>query len=87
MSNPKDPNSNDAPAEDSSESHLRGDVLSSSEEATAADHVTYKQSRNPDTELHLNGEDDSLYNDGLDLDDDIDSLAGTDGSTPGGVKG
>ena len=54
---------------------------------SAVDHVDYKKSRNPDTELHLNGEDDSLYDDGLDLDDDTDTLAGTDGNTPGGVKG
>ena len=53
----------------------------------AADHVSYKKSRNPDAELHLDGEDDSLYNDGLDIGEDTDTLAGTDGKTPGGVKG
>ena len=87
MSNPKNPNSIDAPAAESSEARLRGDELASSEEKLAVDHVSYKKSRNPDTELHLNGEDDSLYDDGLDLDDDTDTLAGTDGGTPGGVKG
>ena len=87
MSNPKDPKSSDAPAGEAQEPHLRGNELESAEDKLAADHVTYKQSRNPDTELHLNGEDDSLYNDGLDIDDDADTLAGTDGKTPGGVKG
>jgi hypothetical protein len=87
MSNPKDPKSSDAPAADTSESHLRGNALSSSEDQMAADHVAYKKARNPDTELRLNGEDDSLYEDGLDLDDDTDTLAGTDGGAPGGAKG
>jgi hypothetical protein len=87
MSNPKDPKSSDVPAGESKEPRLRGNEVASAEEKIAVDHVTYKQSRNPDTDLHLDGEDDGLYQDGLDLDDDTDTLAGTDGKTPGGVKG
>jgi hypothetical protein len=35
----------------------------------------------------MDGEDDSLYNDGLDVGDDSESLAGTDGNAPKGIKG
>ncbi len=87
MSNPKDPKSSDAPGGEAKEPRLRGTELTSAEDKSAADHVAYKMSRNPDAELHLDGEDDSLYNDGLDVGDDGETLAGTDGKTPGGVKG
>jgi hypothetical protein len=87
MSNPKDLKSSDVPAAEANDSRLRGAELEGADQKVAVDHVNYKKSRNPDTELHLDGEDDSLYNDGLDIDDDADTLAGTDGSTPGGVKG
>ncbi len=90
MSDPKDPKSSDAPAgpaDDPTASRLRGAELEGADQRDAVDHVSYKKSRNPDTELHLDGEDDSLYDDGLDIDDNTDTLAGTDGKTPGGVKG
>ncbi len=90
MSNPKDPKSSDlptGPAADAKEPRLRGAELEGADQKNAADHATYEKARNPDTELHLDGEDDSLYNDGLDVGDDDDTLAGTDGNTPGGVKG
>ena len=39
---------------------------------------------NPDTELHLDGESDSLYSDGLDVEDDSgETLAGTRGDSSG----
>jgi hypothetical protein len=63
------------------ESKLRVIALKGSEQKAAADHVEYEMERNPDTELHLDGETDSLYNDGLDLDEDFDTLAGTHGSS------
>jgi hypothetical protein len=34
-----------------------------------------------DTELHFDGETDSLYSHGLDLEEDVDTLAGTHGSS------
>lgn len=47
----------------------------------------YEKTRNPDTELRLDGEKDSLYDDGLDIDEDTDTLAGTRGSSPpSGIK-
>lgn len=67
-----------------SERKLRGSALKASEQKSAADHTTYEERRNPDTELHLDDEKDSLYHDGLDLDDDSgDTLAGTRGDSAG----
>jgi hypothetical protein len=68
-----------------SERKLRGNALNGSEQKSAADHTAYEERRNPDTELNLDdGDKDSLYNDGLDLDDDSgETLAGTRGSSSG----
>jgi len=76
---------NDPPTPDSApETKLRGAALQGSEQRKAADHSTYEKTRNPDTELHLDGESDSLYNDGLDIEEDSDdTLAGTRGSSSG----
>ena len=63
------------------ERQLRGIALKGSEQKAVADHVEYETGRNPDTELHLDGETDSLYSDGLDLEEDFDTLAGTHGSS------
>jgi hypothetical protein len=66
------------------ERKLRGSALSGSEQKSSADHTTYEERRNPDTELHLDGETDSLYHDGLDLEDDSgETLAGTRGDSAG----
>ena len=60
------------------EARLRGDSLDGAET---------KETRDPDAELRLDGEDDSLYNDGLNVGDDAESWAGTDGDAPKGIKG
>ncbi len=78
-----DANDDKAPAT-ASERKLRGRALRGSEQKSAADHTTYEEGRNPDTELHLDEEKDTLYNDGLDLEDDSgDTLAGTRGDSAG----
>jgi hypothetical protein len=41
---------------------------------------------NPDAKLRLDEEDDSLYNDGLNVDKDAAGLIGTRGQTPGIAK-
>ena len=41
---------------------------------------------NPDVELRLDEEDDSLYDDGLEVDTGAGGLAGTHGTTPGIAK-
>lgn len=66
------------------ERRLRGGELAGSEKKDAANHAAYEKRRNPDTELHLDEEPDSLYDDGLDVGgEDDDTLAGTRGSSSG----
>jgi hypothetical protein len=66
------------------ERRLRGGNLEGAEKKKAADHMSYEKRRNPDTELHLDDEPDTLYDDGLDIeDDDPDTLAGTRGPSSG----
>lgn len=83
MGNPETPKD----SKDSStaaERRLRGNSLDGAENKNAADHDSYENSRNPDTELRLDGEEDTLYDDGLDTsDDDPDTLAGTRGKSAG----
>jgi hypothetical protein len=82
MDNDNSPFDDDQQAIDTaSERKLRGIALKGSEQRAAADHVEYEARRNPDTELHLEGETGSLYRDGLDLEEDFDTFAGTDGSS------
>lgn len=71
----------------SGEDRLRGASLGGAEQKCSVEHAYYEETRNPDTELRLDGEDDSLYSDGLDVGDDSESLAGTDGIAPKGIKG
>jgi hypothetical protein len=72
----------DGPTTDSiGERKLRGIALNGSEQKAAADHVEYEMGRNPDTELHLDGEPDTLYSDGIDIEEDFDTPAGTHGSS------
>jgi hypothetical protein len=59
----------DAPDE-SGESKLRGDALAGPEQKRAVDHTTSKERRNPDAELRVDNEEDTLYNDALELEDD-----------------
>lgn len=73
-------------ANEDTEAHLRG-AVGGPEQRAAVDHTDYEKSRNPDSELRLDDEDDSLYSDGLDIGDDTEPLAGTDGDNLTGVKG
>jgi hypothetical protein len=66
---------------------LRGVALDGAEQKSSVEHAEYEKNRNPDTELRLDGEDDSLYSDGLDIGGDDESWAGTDGNAPKGIKG
>jgi hypothetical protein len=72
----------DDPASDTAdERKLRGIVLNGSEQKAAVDHSEYEGKRNPDTELRLNGASDTLYGDGIDIEGDFDTPAGTSGSS------
>jgi hypothetical protein len=79
-----DPTNQDKPTPATpAERKLRGSALRGSEQKASADHTEYEESRNPDTELHLDGEEDNLYSDGLDIENDSDTLAGTRGDSSG----
>ena len=72
----------DEPAIDiAAESRLRGIALNGSEQQAAVDHSDYETKRNPDAQLRLDGESDTLYADGIEVEDDFDTLAGTAGSS------
>ena len=63
------------------ERRLRGKALDGSEQKNAVDHTTYGKTRDPDADLHLDDEKDTLYNDGIDVEDDTETLADTRGNT------
>jgi hypothetical protein len=66
-----------ANTEPSGEDKLRGSALTGSEQKNAADHSAYDKSRNPDTVVRVDNEEDTLYSDGLEDADDTPPL-GTD---------
>ncbi len=65
-------------AESAGESELRGGSLDGSEQKRAVDHTVYKKDHNPDTVLRVDDEEDTLYQDGIELEDDTPPM-GTDG--------
>jgi hypothetical protein len=68
-----------SPIDRSSEAKLRGRALDGSEQKKAVDHTAFDKKRNTDSTLRLDGEEDTLYEDGLDLEDDSGPLTGKDG--------
>jgi len=68
-----------SPDDRSGESRLRGRALEGSEQRRAVDHTAYVKTRNTDSTLRLDDEEDTLYDDGLELDDDSPPLTGKDG--------
>jgi hypothetical protein len=60
--------------DESGESRLRGRALGGSEQKQAVDHTKYEKERNPDRVVRVDGEEDTLYNDGLELEDDTPPL-------------
>jgi hypothetical protein len=58
MENPK--------TDDAGESELRGGALDGPEQERAAGHTVYKKKHNPDTIVRVDGEPDTLYQDGID---------------------
>ena len=66
--------------EPSGENKLRGDTLAGSERKRAVDHTAYEKERNPDAVVRLDGEEDTLYDDGLDLEEGAPPLVVTPGN-------
>jgi hypothetical protein len=64
--------------DDTGETELRGEELTGSERKRAADHVTKQKQSNPDATIRLDDETDTLYEDGLDVEDNTPAM-GTDG--------
>ena len=69
----------DIPGDRTDEAHLRGGPLDGAERKKSVAHTAYEKARNPDATLHLDNEEDTLYDDGLELDDDSAPLTGKDG--------
>jgi hypothetical protein len=67
-------------AADAGEQTLRGDALDGSEQKRAADHTAYQGKRKPDRVVRVDGEADTLYQDGLDLEEDDSAPMGTSSS-------
>lgn len=86
MGNDNSPSNDEPGNEAAAEVKLRGDALMGSEQKSAADPAEYEKTRKADTELHLDGEEDTLYSDGLDIKDETDTLSGTRGTSPGLFK-
>jgi hypothetical protein len=61
------------------EPKLRGRSLAGSDQKASVDHTEYEKTQNTDTTLRLDGEEDTLYDDGLELEDDSAPLTGKDG--------
>jgi hypothetical protein len=79
MGDIKNDDGNSIPVDRSGESKLRGRALDGSEQKNAADHTDFEKTRNTDSTLRLDGEEDTLYDDGLELEDDSAPLTGKDG--------
>jgi hypothetical protein len=67
------------PIDKTGDSTLRGAALEGSEQKKSVAHTAFEKTRNPDATLHLDGEEDTLYDDGLELEDDSGPLTGKDG--------
>jgi hypothetical protein len=80
MSDSKPGNEPRDSADNVGENKLRGGALGGSERRQAADHTKYSQQRNPDTEVRVDDEEDTLYDDGLELEDDTPPLINNDGT-------
>jgi hypothetical protein len=81
MGNDNSPIDDPSTTDSAGEHKLRGGTLNGSERKSSADHVEYETRRNPDAELHLDGEADTLYTDGIDIKEDYVTPAGTRGSS------
>jgi hypothetical protein len=61
----------------SGEAKLRGVALDGSERKRAVDNAAYEEARDPDAVVHVDNEEDTLYSDGLELENDLPVLGNT----------
>jgi hypothetical protein len=83
MSNANTDNDRTDNADDAGETNLRGASIAGSERKRSADHSAYEQKRNPDKVVRVDGEEDTLYSDGLEVEDDTPPMGTTRGDTGG----
>jgi hypothetical protein len=62
------------------ETRIRGRALEGSEREQAADHLEFQRRSQTDKTIRTDDEKDTLYEDGLELDDDSDPLTGINGA-------
>ncbi len=67
------------PSDNTGESTLRGTALDGSERKQSVAHTKFEKTRNTDATLRLDGEEDTLYDDGLEVEDGSAPLTGKDG--------
>jgi hypothetical protein len=79
MGDTKADGDNDVPVDKSGESTLRGSALDGSEQEKSVAHAAFDKTRNTDSTLRLDGEEDTLYEDGLEVEDGSGPLTGKDG--------
>jgi hypothetical protein len=83
MGNDNSGNNDQTPPDAPAKVKLRGAALKGSEQKAAVDHADYEKTREPDSELRVDGEEDTLYNDGLDTEVDPEPPFGTRGPSSG----
>ena len=69
----------EVPIDKTGESTLRGSTLDGSEQKKSVAHMAFEKTRNTDATLRLDGEEDTLYEDGLEVEDGSGPLTGKDG--------
>jgi hypothetical protein len=74
-----DPKTNDSPGDRTGESRLRGGSLTNDGRRAEVDRVANQQSEDTDQVLRTDDEEDTLYDDGLELEDDSRPLTGVNG--------
>jgi hypothetical protein len=79
MGDTKADGDNDVPVDKTGESTLRGSALDGSEQEKSVAHMAFDKTQNTDSTLRLDGEEDTLYEDGLEVEDGSGPLTGKDG--------
>jgi hypothetical protein len=74
-----DPKTNNLPGDRAGETRLRGGSLTNDGKHSAVDELEKEQSQDTDEVLRTDGEEDTLYEDGLELEPDSHPLTGING--------
>jgi len=83
MSNDNSTGKSRSMPETAAERKLRGSALKGSDQKDAPDHAAHEKAKNPDAELHFDGDAATLYHDGLDIEESSDLLYGAHGTSSG----